>query len=111
MAVSTDRQSVAANAVVANALSGKLYEFVTRPSIVRLYATASAVGLNMTFLVGGVAILSDQEVNAQNRMPIVPDDFVVEAMAPAGTRLLISYRNTTAGAITAFSRVDLIPVG
>lgn len=111
MPVSTDRQSVAANAVVANALSGKLFEFVTRPSIVRLYATASAVGLNMTLLVGGVAVISDQEVNAQNRMPLIPDDFVVEAVAPAGTRLLLSYRNTTGAAITAFSRVDVVPIG
>jgi hypothetical protein len=110
MPVSTDRQSVAANAVVANALSGKLYEFVTRPSIVRLYMTAAAVGLNVTFLVGGIAIVSDQEVNAQNRMPIVPDDFVVDAYAAPGTRLLLSYRNTTVGAIVAFSRVDVIPV-
>lgn len=102
---------MAANATVANALSGKLYEFVTRPSIVRLYATGSAVGLNMTLLVGGVAIFSDQEVSAANRTPIMPDDFVCEAMAPAGTRLILSYRNTTAGAITAFSTVDIIPVG
>jgi len=111
MPVNTDRREVAANAVVENVLSGKLYEFVTRPSIVRLYATAEAVAGRITFLVGGVAVVSDQEINAQNRMPIVPDDFVAEAMAPPGTRLLLSLRNTTGVAFDFFTRVDIIPVG
>ena len=105
----TDRQSVAANTVVANALSGKLHEFVPSRSIVRLYATASAVGLNMSFLVGGVSVLQDQEVSAQSRLPLVPDDFVAETPALPGSRLVLSYRNTTGGAITAYSRVDIIP--
>jgi hypothetical protein len=106
----TDRQSVGANATVQNALSGKLFEFASRPSAVRLYATGSAVGLNVSMLIGGRAVVDDQEVNAQNRMPILPDDFVSEGGARPGERLVVRYRNTTAAAITAFSRLDLIPV-
>lgn len=105
--IMTDRQSVAANASVPNALSGKIHEFVPFPAVVKLHATASAVGMNMTFLVGGVSICQDQEVSAANRTPIVPDDFVASVAAPAGARLVLSYRNTTAGAVTAFSRVDV----
>jgi selenophosphate synthetase-related protein len=108
--VMTDRQSVAANATVANAVSGKVHEFITRPSKVRLYGCASAVGLNMTFIVGNVTVMQDQEVNAQNRMPIVPDDWIVDAGAKPGDRVVLSYRNSTGGAITAFSRVEVIPV-
>lgn len=110
MPIMTDRQSVAANAVVPNALSGKLHEFLARPSVVRVYGTASAVGLNVTFLLGGRSIMQDQEVSAQNRMPIVPDDVVAQGMGNAGDRLVLTYRNTTAGAITAFSRVDVEPI-
>lgn len=105
----TDRQSVGANAVVANALSGKLHEFLNENSIVRLLATASAVGLNMSLLIGGESVCQDQEVNAQNRMPIFPDDLVVEAGGFESDRLILSYRNTTAAAITAFSAVDILP--
>jgi hypothetical protein len=104
----TDRQSVAANTSVANALSGKVHEFLGRPSKVRLYGAASAVGLNMSFLIGSQSFCQDQEVNAQNRLPIVPDDLVVEAGGKTGDRLVLSYRNTTVGAITAFARVEVI---
>lgn len=110
MPVMSDRQSVAANAVVTNVLTGKLHEFVERPSAVRLYATGSAVGLNATLVVGGRTVCQDQEVSAANRFPILPDDFVAEAGGAAGQRILVSYRNTTAGAITAFTRVEIVPV-
>lgn len=108
--IMTDRQSVVANAVITNVLTGKVHEFLSRPSAVRLYACGSAVGLNATLIVGNVTAMQDQEVNAQNRMPIVPDDFVVEAGGLAGERVVVSLRNTTGGAITAFTRVEIVPV-
>lgn len=109
MAIMSDRQSVAANATVANALAGKVHEFLTGPSIVRFYATASAVGMNCSFLVGNESIVQDQEISAANRFPVVPDDFVGESGGIAGDRIIISYRNTTGGAITAFTRVEVEP--
>lgn len=111
MSVMSDRQSVGANAVVTNALSGKVHEFLARPSVIRLYATASAVGLNMTLLIDGVAVVNDQEVNAQNRMPLIPDDLFAMGVGNAGSRLVLSYRNTTGAAITGFSHVDVEPIG
>lgn len=111
MNVMTDRQSVGANATVANVLSGKLHEFVNEISIVRIYAAGSAVGLFFSVLVGGESVVQDQEVNSQNRMPIVPDDFLAEIGAMPGDRLLVSARNSTAAAITAFTRVEVEPTG
>lgn len=105
----TDRQSVAANGTVANACAGKSAEFIKEPSIVRLYGTAAAVGMNMTLIVGEEIVLDDQEVNAQNRLPIVPDDFIVEAGAMPGDRIVLKYRNTTGAAIITFSRIDVEP--
>ena len=107
----TDRQSVAANATVANVLSGKLHEFVTQESVVRVYGTAAAVGLFMSCLVGGESVVQDQELSAQNRMPIVPDDFVAEIGAVPGDRILVSLRNSTAAAIIGFTRVEVEPTG
>lgn len=106
----TDRQSVAANATITNVLAGKIFEFAQRPSLAQIYATASAVGLNISFVVGNEVIVDDQEVNAQNRLPIVPDDLVAQAGAVRGDRMVLRLRNTTGGAITAFTRVDLNPV-
>jgi len=110
MPVLTDRQSVAANTTIANAMSGKTDEFLRGRSVVKLFATASAVGMLYTLLVGGQAFLEDQEVNAQNRMPLIPDDFVVAAGGMPGDRIVVKLHNTTAGAITAFTRVEISPV-
>jgi len=109
MAIMSDRQSVGANATVANVLSGKVHEFLTGPSVVRFYGDASAVGLNTTFLVGNESIVQDQEVSAANRFPIIPDDFIAESGGISGDRVVISYRNTTGAAITAFTRVEVEP--
>lgn len=106
----TDRQSVAANATVTNVLAGKIFEFAQRPSLASVYATASAVGLNISLVVGNEVVVDDQEVNAQNRLPIVPDDLIASAGALRGDRLVLRLRNTTGAAITAFTRVDLNPV-
>lgn len=105
----TDRQSVAANGTVANACAGKSAEFIKEPSVVRLSGCASAVGLNMTLIIGEEVILDDQEVNAQNRMPLIPDDVIVEGGAMPGDRIVLKYRNTTGAAITTFSRIDVEP--
>lgn len=105
----TDRQSVAANATVENVFAGNLMEFLPANAVVRLYASAAAVGLNMALIVGNEIFLDDQEVSAQNRMPLVPDDLVVEAAGFQGDRVVVRYRNTTAAAIVAFSRVDVVP--
>lgn len=111
MPVMSDRQSVAANAVVTNVLAGKMDEFLREPSRLALYATGSAVGLNYTLLVGGESAQDDQEVSAANRFPVVPDDFVAEAGGIPGDRVLVRVRNTTAGAIVAFTRLEVNPLG
>lgn len=108
--IMTDSQSVAGNATVANVLAGKAFEFVGRPSLVRVYATGSATGLQATLLVGGVSHVQDQLISAANRFPIRPDDLLVEAPAPAGARLVYSVRNTTGGALTSITLVEVIPV-
>jgi len=98
--------SVAANAVSANQLAGQLYEFIDRPMPVLLAATSSAVGINVTFLVGGVAIVNDQPISQANRFPVLPDD-IVTALRRARGRLVLTFRNTTGGALTVNASVDV----
>lgn len=97
--------SVAANGVSANVLSGQLYEFVPPGANVTLSVTGSATGLNTTFIVGAPLIL-DQAINLQNRFPLIPDDVMHAGNVPGG-RMVLTFRNTTAGALTAFWRIDL----
>ena len=106
----SDRQSVGANAVVANVLAGKLHEFLSEDSIVRLYAVAAAVGLNVSLLVGGESIVQDQEVSGAGGFPVIPDHFIAEGAGFAGDRLVLSLRNTTGAAIVATTIVDTEPI-
>lgn len=107
----TDVRSVAAGAVVENVIQGKLHEFLEGPSAVRFYINGSAVGMKASCLVGSGSVVQDQEVSSANRMPIVPDDLLAESGGLKGERITVSLRNTTAGAITVFTRVDQVRVG
>ncbi len=109
MSVMTDRQSVVANTVVANALSGKSNEFITETSRVRFSVVASAIGMFCTCLVGDEVVVEDQEVSAANRSPLVPDDLLADAGGLPGDRVVVKLRNSTGGALVAFTRVDIEP--
>jgi len=98
--------NVAANAVSANVLAGQLYEFLDRPAKVMLAAAASAVGLRATWLIGGVAVVNDQLISQANRFPVLPDD-VVTALRRARGRLVLTFRNSTAGPLIVNASVDV----
>lgn len=100
-----DSLSVAANTVSANVLSGQLYEFVPPGANVTLSVAGSATGLRLTYICG-VPLVNDQAMNLQNRFPLIPDDVVHSGPVPGG-RQVLTFRNTTGGALTAFWRVDL----
>lgn len=100
-----DSVSIAANGVSANVLSGQLYEFVTNGTQVVLALTGSAVGLRAT-LIANIPVMNDQAINLQNRFPIIPDDIIYSGRVRA-CRLVLTARNTTAGALTFFWRVDV----
>ena len=99
--------SVAANDVSPNVLAGELFEFLSRPSRIAVYVTGAVVGLNCTFLLGGVSFSNDQDVPFKTGFPIIPDDFFVDAGGFAGERLVLTFRNTTVGAIVASFKVEV----
>lgn len=111
MALMTDRRSVAANATVDNVLAGKIDEFLKMNSLVRLFACAEAVGLNISLIVGNQIILDDQEVPARAAGVSItkPDDFVIEAGGLAGDRMILRLRNTTGAAIIVRTQLETIP--
>jgi len=100
-----DSVSVAANAVSTNVLAGQLYEFIETGTLVVLSCTGSVTGLRTTFIINN-PVVNDQAIGLQNRFPIIPDDLLFTGRVRRG-RLVLTFRNTTAGAITAFWRVDV----
>lgn len=108
MSTMTDRRSVAANTRTTNILAGLPFEFVADDSIVRVFAAASAVGLNIDILVGGESVVSDSEMSAANRFPLRPDDMIAEIGGNAGDRIFVALRNTTGAAITGQVLVDVL---
>lgn len=110
MSLMTDNQSVAANATIQNVLAGKVHEFLSEDSIVRVYASASVVGMNLSVLIGAEVLVDDQEINSANVFPIIPDHLIAEGAGFAADRLILRYRNTTAGAIVVKSSTVVEPV-
>lgn len=100
-----DSIAVAANAVSANVLAGQLFEFVEPGSNVTVSVTGSATGLRTSFICG-MPLINDQAINLQNRFPLVPDD-IIHSGNVMGGRMVLTFRNGTAGALTAFWRIDL----
>jgi hypothetical protein len=100
-----DSISVGANAVSVNVLSGQLFEFLPEGANVTVSVAGSATGLRTTYICG-IPLVNDQAINLQNRFPIVPDDTLMNGDVPGG-RQVLTFRNTTAGALTAFWRVDI----
>jgi hypothetical protein len=98
--------SVAANATSTNRVAGLTHEFLDRPAQLVLASAAAAVGLNVSLLVAGVALVDDQSVSQANRFPIIPDD-VIASEAVGGGRIILRFRNTTAGAIITNWMIDV----
>ena len=102
-----DSIAVAANGVTLNQLAGQLYEFVEEGTEVTLSCIGGATGLRATFICG-VPLVNDQAIRfrAAADFPIIPDDVLLNNAVPGG-RMVLTFRNPTAGAITAFWRVDV----
>lgn len=102
-----DSVSVAANAVSANVLAGQLYEFLEPGTPVTLSVIAAATGIRATYICG-VPLINDQAVRfrAAADFPQIPDDILMNNAVPGG-RQVLTFRNTTAGAIVTQWRVDL----
>lgn len=78
---------------------------------VRLYATASGSGVEHELFVGGDNPLERSTVSSQNRIPLVPDDFVVETYADPGERITLNLYNTDAtNSRTYFGRIEVDPI-
>ena len=107
----TNATSVAAGAVNANLLTGSAYEFPDRNYWGRLALAAEAAGeTRITVQVGAIVHLEESPVSRANRVPLLPDDILLDRFpCPRGKRIIVKARNTGAGANTVFFALDLTP--
>jgi len=91
---------IAANTTVDNIFAGSQFEFIRRDSILSLAAVGSAAGLVCTFQAGSDLVLEESPVLVRAGFPVIPDDFYYQTGAIAGDRIGLRARNTTGGALT-----------
>lgn len=103
--------AVLTGAINANVLTGEPVQFAERPSRVRVLLTAEAAGESRAaFSIGSRQVLVESPVSRAARMPIAPDDQLIEDIAMPGEQLTLRLRNTGAGTNTVFWRVEVMPL-
>ncbi|HEX6158423.1 MAG TPA: hypothetical protein VFZ54_20530 [Burkholderiales bacterium] len=102
--------SVAANGTSGNVLAGSVIEFPERPSRIKAFATAAAVGVVGDLKAGARTVMEESVISQANRFPLDPDDLMVQDAALAGQRLSLTFRNTTGAAIIVYWSMSSDPV-
>lgn len=99
--------SIAANAAYANQLVGSQFEFARQRGVVSFGLAESATGLFATINSGADVVAEEFEPPILTRYPIIPDEMYFTDVVEAGDRLNVGVRNSTAGALTARTVVQI----
>jgi hypothetical protein len=92
--------SVAAGAVNNNVVSGSAFEFARVRQLMSCGVVQSATGGFTTITSGPDIIAEEFSVPILGTYPIIPDNMYFTDVMEQGDRLVIRYRNPTAGALT-----------
>ncbi len=103
--------SVPANSTNDNVIAGSQFEYLPYDAEIEVGVVGSAAGLLVDVFSGPDVLAEAFACSTQNRFPVYPDDFAFADYAVAGDRLKIRARNTTAGALTLFYRVNMSQAG
>lgn len=96
-----------------NLLAGSQWEFLPFDASLEfgINGDANAADLRVDVYSGTDVLAENMQPNAQNRIPIRPDDFNLTDIAAAGERIKIRVRNlSSAAARTVFFAVRIDPV-
>lgn len=126
MPVILNTSSVAAGAVNPNLVTGSAFEFARVQSIYSIGIFASASGAFCT-IQGGSDIIAEEfpvpvsgiaannpsgaAMTTTSQFPVVPDEMYFTDVLNPGDRLVMRFRNPTAGAIVAAFIVQITPTG
>jgi hypothetical protein len=101
--------SVAAGAVNSNIVSGSAFEFARTRQLMSCGVVQSATGGFTTITSGPDIIAEEFSVPILTTYPIIPDNMYFTDWMEQGDRLVIRYRNPTAGALTVRALVQTSP--
>jgi hypothetical protein len=102
--------SVAAGVANPNLVSGSAFEFARVRQLMSCGVVQSATGGFATITSGPDLIAEEFSVPILTTYPIIPDNMYFTDVMEAGDRLVIRYRNPTAGALTARTLVQTSPI-
>lgn len=102
--------AVAAGAVNENILAGSAFEFARQNSLVSIGISQSATGGFATINSGADVVAEEFAPAILTRYPIIPDEMYFSDVAAAGDRLVVRYRNPTAGALTVRVVAQVTPL-
>ena len=100
--------AIAANTRNDNTFQGQRYERAPYSGFVTVLGTGSAAGLQIEVNIGGRSVSPLMDMNANNRVPIVPDDLIIgDVEVFRGDLIQVSVVNTTAGSLTPRIRLEI----
>lgn len=99
--------SIAANTTNDNLIAGSAFEFARGRGVVSIGLAGSATGLVANIQAGADIIAESFALPILTRYPIVPDEFYFTDVVEMGDRIVLRVQNTTAGALTARTVVQL----
>lgn len=100
--------TLVANVESTNQMAGKIEEFITRPSWVRLAVIGSVAPLTCKFLVGRTALVNGENVNAVGTSISLKDHILTEHLGVRG-RIFLTFTST--GVPVVLWRLDIVPLG
>lgn len=101
---------VAAGAVNENLLAGSAFEFARQNSLVSIGLAQAATGGFATVQSGADIVAEEFAPPIKTVYPIIPDEMYFSDVAAAGDRLVVRYRNPTAGAIVVRVVAQVTPL-
>lgn len=102
--------SVAAGAQNENIFSGSAFEFARQDQAVSIGVTQAATGGFATLQSGGDIVAEEFSPAVLTRFPIIPDEMYYNDVMAIGDRLVLRYRNPTAGAIIVRAIAQIQPL-
>lgn len=91
---------VAAGEVNENIIAGSAFEFARQNSLVSIGVNQSAAGGFATIQSGADVVAEEFSPPVATVYPVIPDGMYFSDVAGAGDRLVLRFRNSTAGALT-----------
>lgn len=110
MALIQGTAAILTTATNENVFANSQFEYLPFNARVEIGLNGSAAGLVADVFSGPDILAENMALNAQNRLPVYPDDFVLVDGALGGQRLKARVRNPTGGTLTVSFAARITPI-